>query len=597
MRLSDYVMNFLYEQGVKDMFMLPGGGCIHLAVSLMRSNINCIVAHDEQTCSFAAEAYAKYKETLGCVLVTSGPGATNTVTALKEAYIDSVPCLFISGQVKSDQTLNYKNIPALRQVGVQEVDIISMVRGITKYAVLVDKPEKIKFYLEKALHIAQSGRPGPVWLDIPIDIQGALVEEDALTGFEVSSNDVPADEQEDLDYVLQCIKQAERPVILAGQGVRLSHAGDDLKYLAEKFKIPVVTSYLGKDLLDKEVVNNIGCIGFKGTRPANLTVQNADLLISIGCRISLATSGYAYDLFAAKAKKIVVDIDAAEHKKDTVKIDKLVLLDAKQFLRNIVLKLENYGMDFSAWLEQALNFKQKYPVCAENYKNDYPDGINLYNFIDSLTAAVDKSIPIVADTGSALFVTAQAGNINKGQRYIFSGFAAMGFSLPGAIGVSFAKEKGLVIGISGDGSIQQNLQDLQTIVHHKLPVKLFVLNNQGYYTMKHSTNKGYDANFLYNTLRKSLSFPDWEKIASAYGINYVSIKNNHDIKEKLNEKNLYSMEPVLFDVKTSNELDVYTVTTFHKEDGTISARPLHDMFPFLEREELKKNMIKSRRIE
>ena len=467
-KISDYIVKYLEQIGVRHIFLLTGGGCMHLVNSIGESNkIKYICNHHEQSCAMAAEAYAKMTNDLGVVLVTSGPGGTNTITGLAGAFQDSVPCLFISGQSKKSQTVYNSGIAGLRQFGVQEINILPIVESITKYVVLVNDPEMIRYYLEKAVYLARSGRPGPVWLDIPLDVQSALVNEDELVGFD--PNELELDyktepNEEEINELVEMLKDAKRPVVIAGHGITLSKAQEELIDLVKKHHIPVVTPIMGIDVINSDHQNYIGRIGTKGTRAGNFTMQNADLILSIGSRLSVSVVGHEYSLFAREAKVVVVDIDAEEHKKKTIVIDKFINSDAKQFLIRLDLALDARSVERSReWLDTCSAWKRKYPVCMPEYKKT-GDALNFYYFVDSLTKKISAEVPIISDAGSSFYVVSQAINVQKNQRYITSGaLATMGFGLPAAIGVSIALDGGQVATITGDGSFQQNIQELQTV--------------------------------------------------------------------------------------------------------------------------------------
>lgn len=597
MKLSDYVVNFLQKNGVDNVFIVAGGGCMHLVNSLGDSkNIKYVCTHHEQSAAIAAEAYAKQKNDFGVVLVTSGPGATNTITGLLGAYQDSIPCIFISGQAKRYQTVYNSGIPGLRQFGVQEANIIPIVESICKYAVMVNNPQKIRYHLEKAVYIAKSGRPGPVWLDIPLDIQSALVNEKELEGFVTLEHDVLIKKEPnclELEYVLEKLKNSKRPVIISGHGVRLADACKVLQNFVEEYKIPVVTPIMGIDTIETNHFCNIGRVGTKGTRAGNFAMQNADLIISIGSRLAVSVVGHEYELFAREASIIVVDIDDIEHMKKTIEIDKIILSDAKVFLEKISESskkccLGNYG----EWLSICNNWKVKYPVILKEYDND-SNGINYYKFVSELSEKTSPEMTIISDAGSAFYVVSQAVVLKENQRYITSGaIASMGFSLPAAIGVSVAQDnKYSVLAITGDGSFQQNIQELEVMKFHNMPIKLFVMNNGGYFSIMSTQNKFFDGNLVGESEMSGISFPKTKKIAEAYGIDYVCIEKLAGIGAKI-EEILYSDKPMVIEVildKTSETIP--TNASQLREDGVMISKPLEDMYPFLPRKEFFENMI------
>jgi len=597
MKLSNYVVKFLEENNIKHIFMLSGGGCMHLVDAVGRSKIiKYICNHHEQASAMAAEAYAKFKGELSVVLVTSGPGATNTITGVVGAFQDSAPCLFISGQSKRQQTVYNSKIPKLRQFGVQEVNILPIVESITKYAAVINEPEKIRYHLEKAVYLAKSGRPGPVWLDIPLDVQGAVIEDESLNMFnpeELDTEYYKVNPQEnEIKIVIESLKKSKRPIIIAGHGIRISNSCDELINFAKEHNIPIVTPIMGIDVVETEHKNYIGRIGTKGTRAGNFAMQNSDLILSIGSRLSVSVVGHEYSLFAREAKIIVVDIDVDEHKKKTIKIDKFINADAKIFLQKLLQATKNRKLgNFIAWLNKCNYWKRKYPVCLLEYKK-VKKGINFYYFVDVLTKRLKPQIPIISDAGSAFYVVSQAINIQKGQRYITSGaLATMGFSLPAAIGVSVATGNKEVVAITGDGSFQLNIQELQTIIQNNLPIKIFVINNNGYLSIRQTQKRFFNENYVCESKRSGISFPQISQIAGAYGIKYINIMNNEMMLKKIDVILNYDSSIICEIRSLDDQLVIPTNTAVVHHDGTITSKPLEDMYPFLDRKEFKKNMI------
>jgi len=593
MRVSDYIAKFIYDYGVKDVFMLSGGGIMHLTDGLAcNKKLKVICCHHEQAASMALEAYARTNEHFGVGYFTTGPGATNALTGLAGAWLDSVPCLFISGQVKRKESVYKTGINGLRQFGVQEINVIPIVNSITKYAVFVDRPEDIRYHLEKAVFLAKTGRPGPVWLDIPLDVQGALIEEKTLKGFKPMRKAIKNISKFAVRKVSLCLKSASRPVILAGQGVRIAKAGEILLKILEKRKIPVVTTYLGIDIIPSNHPNYIGRIGIKGDRAGNLAMQNSDLLIIIGSSLPVAEIGYEYNKFAREAKIIVVDIEKASHEKNTIKIDEFIQGDAKDFLEKLFLSLNREKVIFDRkWLSRCVVWKKKYPTCLPEYKK-LKDKINTYYFLDRLSAKLIKGDIVVTDAGSAFYAGSQAIKIKQGMRYITSGgFATMGYSLPASIGVSRAIGNKRVMCITGDGSFQQNIQELQTIVHYKLPLKIFILNNEGYLSIRFTQEKYFNNRLIGACCKSGVSFPDAEKIAKAYGIKFLRITNNKELENNLHRV-LDSDGPVICEIMTpKDQLIIPTIASEKKDDGSMVSKPLEDMYPFLPREEFADNMI------
>ena len=595
MKLSDYIVKFLEDNGVRDVFMLTGGGCMHLVDSFGKSKkIKYFCAHHEQSCAMAAEAYAKFKNDLGVVLVTSGPGVTNALTGLVGAFQDSIPCLFISGQAKRRQTVSNEKEAKLRQFGTQEVNTIPIVESVCKFAIMVNEPEKIRYYLEKALYLAKTGRPGPVWLDVPLDVQSAQIDEAHLRNFDSSELENTYKHKladADLAIIANYFKQAKRPVIIAGHGIRLAGACNELCKFVERFNFPVVTTILGIDVIPSSHKNYIGRIGIKGTRAGNFAIQNADLVLSIGSRLAVPAVGHEYKLFAREAKVLVIDIDPEEHKKKTIRIDKFVQADAGIFINEIQKYFRKAKISVpKIWIEQCLKWRRKYPVCLMQYKKANGK-INLYYFIEALNKKLKSDIPVISDAGSVFYAVSQGININKGQRYITSGaLATMGFSLPAAIGVCIANKNKSVVAVTGDGSFQLNIQELQTIVHYNLPVKIFVINNNGYLSIRQTQARFFNSRFVGEGVYSGVSFPNTSKIAQAYGIKYVKLTGANLTKGL--DQVLKSNFPVICEVfSPENQAIIPTNTAEIGANGVMASKPLEDMYPFLDRKTFFSEMI------
>lgn len=592
MRVCDLIADYVYRSGIEDVFMISGGGLMFLTDGLAcHQKLNKICCHHEQAVAMAAVAYAKYKGN-GCAYVTTGCGGTNALTGVLNAWQDNVPCVFISGQCKRKETLGYIALP-IRQVGVQEADIISIVKTITKYAVMVEHKEDILYHLEKAFFLAKEGRPGPVWLDIPMDIQSAEIEESLLHHFDPVELKLPKKEisPKEVEGLVYDLKQAKRPVIVAGHGVRLAGATEELFEFVHRHKIPVVFSRLGTDVMPTMDGLNIGRIGNKGTRAANFALQNADLVIAIGSRLSVSSTGQEYEYFARDAKVVAVDIDKYEHLKNTVHIEQIIQADAKDTLQKLLLEFQEG--DYADWAKKCLVWKESYPVCLEEYYEDDSQGINMYLFVEELSKYLKDDSVVVTDAGSAVYVPAQGiKTYDKKQRYITSGAQAeMGFTLPATIGVCAARGGKEVLGITGDGSFQMNIQELQTFVHHRFPIKIFVWNNDGYLSIRATQNKFFDGRFIGTDSTSGVSFPELRKIADAYGIEYVRIDKIQDIQTQL-PFIMAQTGPVLCEVKIIRDQEVIpAVSSKRLEDGRLVSAPIEDMYPFLPRDEFKENMI------
>ena len=591
MKLSDYVVSFLENLRVKNIFILAGGGSMHLVDSVGRSkSIRYICNHHEQAATIAAEAYARLTNNIGVALVTSGPGGTNTITGVIGAWIDSIPILVISGQVKIETTII--NNTKLRQLGDQEINIIDIVRPITKYAVMVTNKNEIKYHLQKAIYLAKSGRPGPVWVDIPLDIQGAHIEKNSLKEYDYT-NDVKKDLDSKINTVINLLKKSKRPVIIAGNGIRLSHAVKEFRILVKKLKIPVISAFAGYDIISTANPYYFGRYGTIGQRAANFIVQNADLVLSIGTRMNIRAISYNYKVFAREAIKIAVDIDPMELKKPTLKIDLPILQDARRFIVDFLNNINNtQNMETKdKWLMKCLEYKNKYPnITLERKKiNNFVDS---YYFFKKLSVIANDGTIFIFGNGTACVSSYQSLDVKPNQRVIVnSGCATMGYDLPAAIGACFGNNKKSVICVTGDGSIQLNIQELQTIVHYKLPIKIFVLNNQGYISIRNTQKNFFNGFFVGANKKSGVSCPDMIKIAKAYGISTLTIKNHEELEYKI-KKALSYPEAILCDVNINPEEKMYPkLSSEKKEDGTIVSKPLEDMYPFLDRDEFKKNMI------
>ena len=592
-RVADFVADFIYSKlGVKHVFMVTGAGIMHLTDGVaLHGKLQTICPHHEQTSSMAIDAYSRATENIGVGFFTSGPGGTNAITGLAGAWQDSVPCLFISGQVKQKETTNDVNILGLRQFGVQELDMIPIVKSLCKYSIHLDNPNKVKYEFQKAVHIAKSGRPGPVWIQIPMDVQASIIEESKLEEFTIEDK-IPIVKDDEIKTIVKMLKKSSRPVIISGQGVRISKSISELEEFTSKFGIPVVTPFLGIDTIKHDLIQYIGKTGVKGDRAANYAMQNSDLIISIGSSLHVTVTGYTYEHFAREAKKIVVDIDEKSHKKNTIKIDNFVLSDAKKFFEKILESTKDEKLnDFSKWIKQCNDWKKKYPVCLPEYKK-IEEKLNSYLLIDTLCKNSKEKDIFVSDAGGTYYATSQAIQLTKNeQRYIpSSAMATMGYSLPAAIGISVATNKKRVIALTGDGSFQQNIQELQTVVEYNLPIKLFVLNNEGYESIRTSQKNYFQNRFLGEGNESGLSFPNTQKIANAYGIKFIKINNYTELKEKIEE--ILNFEgAVIVEVMIPRDQQIIpTVSSRVNPDGTMSSRPLEDMYPFLDRHEYKNNL-------
>lgn len=593
-RVSDYIANFISERlGLKDIFMLSGAGSMHLTDGVAcNPKLRAICVHHEQSASMALEAYARANENFAVGYFSTGPAALNALTGLGGAWQDTVPCLFISGQVKRSTCSHTAGIPGLRQFGVQELDIIPVVSSLCKYATHLTDPKLVRYELEKAVHIAKSGRPGPVWIDIPMDVQSAMVDPDSLPGYTVTESG-PKVSSDEITYLLELLTQAKRPVIIAGRGIRLAGAQALLKELAMEYRIPVVTPYLGIDNLRHDLDIYIGKTGVKGDRPANFAMQNSDLILAIGTSLHISVVGYEYEQFARAAKKVVIDIDLTSHLKKTIQIDRMIESDAKYALQELLkgLRIKQFESQSTEWLAKCVFWKKKYPVCLPEYK-DTVGAINLYSFMDRISALATEGDVFIGDAGSAIYAVSQGVQlVHENQRYIpSSAMATMGYTVPAAIGVSTAIGNKRVLAITGDGSLQQNIQELQTILHYNLPVKLFVWNNDGYLSIRASQKNYFEERYIGEGRHSGVSIPDTIKICNAYGIPSARVKDLSELDSAIQTALDYPGPYVLEVITPPTQPIIPTVSSRVNEDGSMSSRPLEDMAPFLDREEYRSNL-------
>lgn len=594
-KLSDFVANFLFEAGLRHVFMLTGGGAMHLNDSFGKhAQLQKIYNHHEQAGAMAAESYARLTHRPAIVNVTTGPGGINTLNGVFGAWVDSLPMVIISGQVRWDTTVDSTDLP-LRQLGDQECRIVDMVKGITKYAVMVKDPATIKYHLQKALYLAQKGRPGPVWIDIPMNVQGAMIDPAALKDFdftqdtEVASN--PIISSEAINTILMKIKQAKRPVILAGSGVRLSGAHKDFLSLVDQLKIPVTTAWNAHDVLYDDHPMHCGKPGSVGDRAGNFTVQNADLLLVLGCRLNIRQISYNYEAFARHAYKIVVDVDAAELKKPTLKIDFPLHANLSDFIPALLNAAQSDVMtSHSDWVNWCLERKKKYPVVLPEYWNN-KETVNPYCFMQRLGELLQEQQIIVTGDGTACVASFQAIHLKPGQRlYTNSGCASMGYDLPAAIGACVGSHGKPIICLAGDGSIMQNIQELATIAFNQYPIKIFVLSNEGYHSIRQTQKSFFGTPLVGVGPDSGLGFPDFSALAAGFGLPFIRCHNHSELNSCI-ARVLESPGPILCEVMLDLEQQFSPKLSSRRlEDGRMVTSPLEDMAPFLSREELAENM-------
>lgn len=593
-KLSDYIVSFLVANGITDTFMVTGGGAMHLNDSFGGNpKLHYWCNHHEQACAMGAEGYTRLTGRIAAVQVTTGPGGTNTLTGLACMWLDSIPGLYISGQSKLEMTIGNSKI---RQLGLQELPIVDIVKPMTKYAVLVTKPEEIKYNLEKALYLATSGRPGPSWIDVPLDIQSTKIDPDTLMSFDPKEIafgiDSDREVKKNVNNVVDLLKKAKRPVFLAGNGIRLGGAAEEFLKLAERLNVPVLTAVTAHDLIHSDHPLFFGRPALFGERVGNFVVQNSDLLITIGTRLSTWTISYAYDTFARAATHVMVDIDREELKKKTVHPQLPICTDAKFFIEELSRQTRVIALPvYDEWLSYCRHIRKTYPSVLPEMRKQ-KKYVNSYHFIDVLSDCLKEGEVIVVGDGTAFTCTYQCIRLKKNARLIGNiGCAPMGYDVPAAIGACIGNKKKRVICIAGDGSIQLNLQELQTIVYHKLPVKIFLINNDGYLAIRSTQANYFKDHFVGESHRSGISFPNMQKIAKAYGILSVRVYNHKGLKEKI-KKALSTKGPFIFEIMMNpNQQLIPKVTSFVRPDGKVISKPMEDMYPFLDRKEFYKNML------
>lgn len=594
MRVSDYVIEFFENQGVDHIFTVSGGGSIFLCDALgMAKKMKYVACHHEQAASMATEAYARVRQGLGVTLVTSGPGGTNAVTGVAGSWLDHVPHVTISGQVFLAQTITKH--PGLRTLGVQELNIVDVVRPITKYAVMIEDAQEIRYHLEKAVYLASHGRPGPSWIDIPANIQNAQIDPTALKGFDPKEYAVPLDPEliVKVAHVVKLLKSARRPLVHIGQGVRIADAEKEFSKLVETYRIPFVTARNANDMVPWDHELYVGRPGTFAQRGANFAVQTSDLYLAIGTRLSLAQTGYNAKDYARNAKVIMVDIDQPELDKDTVNLHLKIQTDAKLFLEELNRQLSQEKLDnqqWRQWLIQCQQWKRKYPVVLPEYREQI-GSVNSYHFIDLLSDVLMPDDIVVTDMGFAFQNTHQAFRVKKGQRVFTNcGLASMGWGLPAAVGACFGSGKKRTVCIAGEGGLLMTIQEMATIMHHRLPVKLFVLYNGGYLTIKQTQELGFEGRLMGSNEESGISFPDLIKIAEAHRFKGVRLTSHKDLKKHIEEV-MDHEGPVLCELMLDpNQMQAPKAINRRNADGTMKQTPLEDSYPFLDPKEVEENL-------
>lgn len=586
-RLADYVMKRIAGEGVKHMFYVPGGQCVYLCDALRRTQeIEPISVHHEQTAAMAALSYSLYTNNFGACLVTTGCAGTNTMTGILHAWQDSIPCMVVSGQQKLNQTIEYSGLP-LRQVGIQEADITGLVRPITKYAVMIKDASKIAYEMDKAIYLAREGRSGPVWIDIPLDIQNMMIDEDKLERFVPENTETVIATKEDIAFVKECFEKAKRPVVLVGEGVRRANAVGLVRKLIESNQIPAVFTRFAGDMLAYNHNLNFGIMGAGGAeRQANFTVQNADFVLSIGSRLAIEVTGPERDQFAREATVVAVDIDAVEHSKQGVKIDRFIHSDAGEFLK--LLQNESIKHADEWWIEKCRHWKGIFKPFADDADKTNP--IDEKFFLARFSDALPDRATILSDAGLTGAITSGACRHRENHREIASlAQGEMGYVLPGAIGVAAATDE-TVVAVTGDGSIMMNLQELQTIVRNQSNIKIVIMNNNGYSGVRHGQKAHFRGKSIGTDPSNGLDFPDYGKIANAFGMNYFKVHSVDEIAEGI-KKALADEKPFVLEVMCNPEqVDLHNaLVTYGKRK--FGFRPIEDQSPFIERDVFFEEMI------
>lgn len=588
-KVTDYLADFLVNNGITDVFTVTGGGAMHMNDSFgHHPSLHCTYNHHEQASAMAAEAYARIDNKIAAVCVTTGPGATNAITGVVGGWMDSIPMLVFSGQARYATTI-YATGLNLRTRGVQEFDIIGSVKNMTKYCELVREPNKIAYCLEKALYTAYEGRPGPCWLDIPLDVQGTTIETDDLVHY-VPDNNVHGISDKIIELIIEKLEKANRPIIFAGNGIRLAGAHDKFINLVNQLQIPVVTGMSSVDAIASDSEFYVGRNGTTGDRAGNFAIQNCDVLLSIGSRQSFFQTGFNYESWARCAYKIINDIDADEVKKDSIKADLEVVCDSSELIDKLLLATSGKMFIKEEWLKQCRTWKNRYPVVLEKHKEDSKP--NIYALYKMMTESLSANDCIVVSAGTSRVAGSQASVIKEGMRFIANpSCAAMGYDLPPAIGVCVARGKNRTILCTGDGGFQMNIQELQTIVQNKLPIVIFIMNNEGYHSIR-MTQNSYFGKPLVGIGEESgdLSFPDLSKLIPAYGIPYRRCIHSEDMQSSI-QWALSQDGPCLCEMMLSTQQITEPKGASKKLlNGQMVSAPLEDMAPFLSDEELEENM-------
>ncbi len=588
-RVADYVMQFLAEKGIEDVFVITGRGILFLTDALAKNEkLNSLSMHNEQAISYAAYAYSRARNGYGAALVSTGCASTNCVTGVLNAWQDHVPVVFISGNNPTSENTRFTNLP-IRTYGSQEADIIPIMQPITKYSVMITEPEKIAFELEKAFYLANEGIKGPVWIDIPLDIQDKRIEDAGLEHFKVPEKIDLRISDNDISYIKKSLVEAERPLCLIGEGIEASGAKSEFKSFIENNNFPVVYAPSAVDIYPSSQKCSIGCVSsLGGSREANFAVQNCDLLLILGCRMPSMVTGGEYDKFAHPAKKILVDIDDNESKKGNIEYDKIIKADVK----DVLCKLNETEIKKTSdeWLEKCIHWKNTISLTKANYDASSP--VDLYNLAGKLSDTLKEQTILISDAGFEELIIPSNVSLKESQSCIHPFMqGSMGFALPAVVGVSVAtKNERQVVAVIGDGSIMMNLQELQTISFNKLPVKIIVVNNNVYAVIRKRQKDLFRTRIIGTDPSNGINTPEWKKVSECFGLDYIKVENNGELSEKL--KKLFQMEgPVLCEIIAVAEQPYLHTSIARNDKGGFERRPMEDQAPFMDREIFNKEMI------
>jgi acetolactate synthase-1/2/3 large subunit len=588
-KVSDYIVNFFNKNNIDTVFSITGGFAMHLNDSFGKNqNYNIYYQHHEQACGYSAVGYTKANNKACIVCTTAGVAATNAISPCLVAHQDSLPVLFISGQVKSVETISKINNEKmkLRHYAGADCDIISMVTPITKYAKEILNVLELKDILIEAYKNLINGRPGPVWLSIPIDIQGMLIDDIEIPIIEKDFN-IQKNNEKILD-IYNLLLSSKRPIIIAGNGLKLGNCIDKFNKFIEKYRIPTVVTILATDIIETKNDLYSGKIGLIGDRHGNFSMQNCDLLISMGCRMAQGIIGYRDDWFAREAKIIYIDNDTNELEKENIKYTLKVNMDLNTFFDNF--NYDSRNLDYSEWINKCIHWKKKWIFEMPNNYLDDSKGINPYYALKYLYKIAPENKITMCASGSIVTNVWHMVNIKSGDKFLHSSQGDMGFEIPSSIGAQIAEPEKMIITILGEGSLQLNIQELQTIVQYKLPIKILIFNNGAYGAIEITQSNFFKAKFGVD-YSSGLSFPDTEKVANAYGIHYLSVKKNDDIENIINDFLNYSEGPVILEVFCCIQGRSPRLNAIKNDDGTFTNRPFEDMDPFMSREEFEKEMI------